>query len=312
MTSADGPRPQRRAGRLFIHPAMNEKIKNLLFSSTDSHREVTSGRCGRWATTGRTSPPQTYPAMSKLWREVSWISAATAALLIALFSSQNGASEQRPAVAPLVTVITKTATAPASNSVESDATRRVAGTVRELTDDLSRITTRLAAVERSIDDLTSTVMQQNQSSKETTGQTLPAWTKDDPATSTVAAASASGAAPSAARLPPFDAPPPATDVQVDNVTAASPSAYGAEIGTAISMKMLIVRWTELRSAHPDVFESLKPVATVKDNPRTNRVELRLVVSAANRAGATRLCASLAALRIACQTVPLDGQQVALQ
>jgi hypothetical protein len=54
------------------------------------------------------------------------------------------------------------------------------------------------------------------------------------------------------------------------------------------------------------------VATVKDNPRTNRVELRLVVSAPNHAGAAKLCASLAALRIACQLVPLDGQQVALQ
>jgi hypothetical protein len=250
--------------------------------------------------------------MSKLWREVSWISAATAALLIALFSSQNGASEQRPAIAPQVTVITKTATVPTPNSVELDATRKVAGSVRELTDDLSRVTTRLAAVERSIDDLTSTVMQQNQSSKETPGQPLPVWTKDDPVASTVAPASASVGAPSPARLPPFDAPLLGTDAQVDNITAASPPAYGAEIGTAVSMKMLIARWTELRSTHPDVFESLKPVATVKDNPRTNRVELRLVVSAANHASAAKLCASLAALRIACQPIPLDAQQVALQ
>src|ERR1700729_2248847 len=186
MTSARCLRPQRRAGRLFIHPAMNGKHRNLLFSSVDSHREITSRRCGRWATTRRTSPPQTDSAMSKLWREVSWISAATAALLLALFSSQNGASEQRPAIAPQVTVITKTATVPTPNSVELDATRKVAGTVRELTDDLSRVTTRLAAVERSIDDLTSTVMQQNQSSKETPGQTLPVWTTDDPVASTVA------------------------------------------------------------------------------------------------------------------------------
>src|SRR6202041_3016560 len=105
-----------------------------------------------------TSSPQTYPAMLKLWREVSWISAAAAALLIALFSSQNGATEQRAPVAPPVTVVAKTATAP--YSVESDATRRVAGTVREFTDDLSRLTIPLAAVEHSIDDLTATVMQQ--------------------------------------------------------------------------------------------------------------------------------------------------------
>src|ERR1700684_2546650 len=180
MTSAEGLRLLRRNGRLFIHPAMNGKIRNLLFSITDSHREITSRRCGRWATIRRTSPPQTDSAMSKLWREVSWISAATAALLIALFSSQNGASEQRPAIAPPVTVITKTATVPTSNSVESDATRKVAGTVREVT-----------------------------------GQTSPVWTKDDPVTSTVTPASASGGAPSEARSPPFDAPLPATDVQVE-------------------------------------------------------------------------------------------------
>jgi len=247
--------------------------------------------------------------MLKLWREVSWISAAAAALLIALFSSQNGATEQRAPVAPPVTVVAKTATAP--YSVESDATRRVAGTVREFTDDLSRITIRLAAVEHSIDDLTATVMQQNQSSKELTGQTLPASAKDDSVTSTVAPASASGAAPSETQPPPPEAPPSAADAQADNVESAS--AYGAEIGTAVSMKMLIARWSELRSAHPGAFENLKPVATVKDNPRTNRVELRLVVgSVANRGGAAKLCASLAAVRIACQPVPLDGQQVALQ
>jgi hypothetical protein len=250
--------------------------------------------------------------MSKLWREVSWISAAAAALLIALFSSQNGASEQRLAAVPPITVITKTATAPAPYSVESDATRKVVGTVRELTDDLSRITTRLAAVERSIDDLTSTVMQQNQSNKETTGQTLPPWPNDDPVTSTITPPSASAAAPSEAHSPPADAPPSATDAQADNVTAASSSTYGAEIGTAVSMKMLIARWSELRSAHPGIFENFKPVAIVKDNPRTNRVELRLAVSVANRAGAAKLCASLTALRIACQPVPLDGQQLALE
>jgi hypothetical protein len=248
--------------------------------------------------------------MSKFWREASWISAAAAALLIALFSSQNGASEQRPAVPPPITVITKTATASAPYSVESDATRKVAGTVRELTDDLSRITTRLAAVERSIDDLTNTVMQQNQPNKETS---MPAGTKDDSVTSAVTPpASASGEAPSEVPSSLADVPAPATDGQADHVTTASPSTYGAEIGNAVSMKLLIARWAELRSAHPAVFENLKPVAAVKDNPRTNRVELRLVVSVANRAGATKLCASLAALRIACQPVPLDGQQLALQ
>jgi hypothetical protein len=250
--------------------------------------------------------------MPKLWREGSWISAAGAALLIALFSSHDSASEQRlPAVPTPVTIIPKTATA-APPSVDSDATRQVSRSVRDLTDDLSRITTRLAAVERSIDDLTNTVMQQNQPAREASTQTLPAWTKEEAVTSTVAAAPASGVVPLDTRPTTTDSTAAATDGPVDSATATPPTGYGAEIGTAVSMKLLVARWTELRSAHAELFESSKPMAVVKDNPRTNRVELRLVVSAANRTAAAKLCNSLTASRIACQPVPLDGQQVALQ
>lgn len=250
--------------------------------------------------------------MTKLWREGSWISAAAAALLIALFSSHDGASEQGlAAVAPAVTVVTKTATVPTPASAELDATRQVSRSVLDLTDDLNRITTRLAAAERSIDDLTNTVMQQNQPAKEASTQSLPAWTKEETVTSKLAPAP--GAASLLDTRPSFtDSTPVSTDASADSDNAPSTSPYGAEIGTAVSMKLLAARWTELRSAHPEIFENLKPVAALKDNARTNRVELRLVVSAANRSAAVKLCASLAALRIACQPVALDGQQVALQ
>jgi len=253
--------------------------------------------------------------MPKLWREASWISAAAAALLIALFSSRNSASEQRAAIVQPVTVIGKTATAPAPYSVESDATRQVAHTVRELTDDLTRITTRLAAVERSIDDLTNTVMQQNQTNKDAGAQTLPAWTNDEAVTSSVAPAAASNAAPRPDAPPasPVVSAPATADAQPDDAAAAPPSAYGADIGSAISMKALIARWTELHSAHAEMFENLKPTAAVKDNPKTNHVELRLVIGAfANRAGAAKLCASLATFHVNCQPVILDGQHLALQ
>jgi hypothetical protein len=251
-------------------------------------------------------------SMPKLWREGSWISAAVAALLIALFTSHDGISEQRLAtVDPPVTIIPKTATASPSPSTDSDATRQVSRSVRDLTDDLGRITTRLAAVERSIDDLTNTVMQQNAPSKEASTQTLPSWTKQETVPSTVAAAPASGVMPLDTRPTTTDTSPASANPPVDGA-AATPSDYGAEIGTAVSMKMLLSRWTELRSAHAEVFDGLKPVAVVKDNARTNRVELRLVVSAANRSAAAKLCTTLTALRIACQPVSLDGQQVALQ
>jgi hypothetical protein len=253
--------------------------------------------------------------MPKLWREASWISAAAAALLIALFSSRNDASEQRAAIVQPVTVIAKSATVPAPYSAESDATRQVAHTVRELTDDLTRITTRLASVERSIDDLTNTVMQQNQTNKDAGGPALPTWTNDEAVTSSLARAAASSTAPPAdppSLSPPIGSAPAMAEGQPD--AAALPAGtYGADIGSATSMKALIARWTEVRSAHGEMLENLKPVAAVKDNPRTNRVELRLVISSfSTRAEAAKLCASLATLHINCQPVTLDGQQVALQ
>jgi hypothetical protein len=251
--------------------------------------------------------------MSKLWREASWISAAAAALLIALFSSRDDASGQRAAIVQPVTVIAKTANAPAPYSVE-DGRRQVAQTVHELTEDLTRITTRLAAAERSIDDLTNTVMQQNQTNKEASGKTLPAWTNAEAFNSSAGPAPASNAvSPAEARLSsPSVFAPTMADAQPDGATASSP-AYGADIGSAISMRALNARWTEVRSSHEELFENLRPVAAVKDNSRTNRVELRLVIgSFANRAEAANLCASLATFHISCQPVMLDGQQIALQ
>ena len=253
--------------------------------------------------------------MPKLWREASWISAAAAALLIALFSSRDDASEQRAAIVHPVTVIAKTASAPAPYSLESDGTRQVAHTVRELTDDLTRITTRLAAAERSIDDLTNTVIQQNQTNKDAPAKTLPAWTNDEAVTSSVAPAPPLNTIlPAEARLspPPSVSAPAIADAHPDGASVSSP-AYGADIGSAISMKALNARWAEVRSAHEEVFQNLRPLAAIQDNPRTNRVELRLVISSfANRAEAAKLCASLAPFHINCQPVMLDGQQIALQ
>lgn len=270
---------------------------------------------GLCASSGLLSSPQTNLAMPKLWREASWISAAAAALLIALFSSRDDASEQKAAIMQPVTVIAKTATVPATYSVESDGRRQIASTVRGLTDDLTRITTRLAAVERSIDDLTNTVMQQNQTNKDANAKALPAWTNDEGVTSSVAPAPPSD--PVSQAVADLSSPlgvsaPAMADAQPDGDTVSTPP-FGADIGSAISMKALNARWTEVRSAHAEMFANLRPVAAVKDNPRTNRVELRLVISPfASRAEAAKLCTSLAAFHMSCQPVILDGQQIALQ
>jgi hypothetical protein len=90
-------------------------------------------------------------------------------------------------------------------------------------------------------------------------------------------------------------------------------AYGADIGGAPSIKALHVRWAAMLSAHPQILKGLTPVVTLKDNPRSNKISLRLVVGPfANAEQAAQLCASLAALQQSCEPTMFDGQHLALQ
>jgi len=43
------------------------------------------------------------------------------------------------------------------------------------------------------------------------------------------------------------------------------------------MKGLQTRWTGLHTAHPQLFAGLQPLGSLRENPRTNRAELHLVV-----------------------------------
>jgi hypothetical protein len=51
---------------------------------------------------------------------------------------------------------------------------------------------------------------------------------------------------------------PATDT-----AASGPPAYGADIGSSLSVKALRTRWAGLRAAHPQLFEGLQPVVSLR-------------------------------------------------
>ena len=117
-------------------------------------------------------------------------------------------------------------------------------------------------------------------------------------------------------LPAAAQPPAATPALVasgaDTPTAAAP-AYGAEIGSASSIKALRTRWASIHSAHAQVLEGLRPVVSLRDNPQSNHIELRLVVGPlASADAAGRLCALLATFHVACQPTMFDDRQVALE
>jgi hypothetical protein len=58
---------------------------------------------------------------------------------------------------------------------------------------------------------------------------------------------------------------------------------------------------------------LQAVATLKENPRSKRAELRLVVGPLpNPEAAAELCAALATFHVPCQPTNFEGQHLALQ
>jgi hypothetical protein len=94
-------------------------------------------------------------------------------------------------------------------------------------------------------------------------------------------------------------------------SASPPAVYGVDIGSGLTIQALRTRWEVLRSAHPEIFDGMRPVVSVKEVPRGNRVELRLVAGPlAQPADAAQLCALLTPFGLFCQPTLYDGQRLA--
>jgi hypothetical protein len=290
----------------------------------------------------------TQPAftMQRLWRLALWGTTAATALLVAILTDRSDAGSQRIAAMP-----DAIHGAPRKFDAES-ATRQLTQALRGLSEDRDRLTSRLAAVEHSLGDITGAIARQGENTTPAanpgSGQTdnpktpnalaanapvanapaansaaaPPPWSPSDPpepgtAPSPVAAAPV---VPPFAGLPSplpaiFDAPTPgrATSAPTGAADTPQPASYGADLGSALSIQTLQTRWAGTRSAHPQLFAGLQAVATLKEIPRSKRVELRLVVGPLPSPGAAvELCAILATLRVSCQPTNFDGQHLALR
>jgi hypothetical protein len=79
------------------------------------------------------------------------------------------------------------------------------------------------------------------------------------------------------------------------------------------MKTLHHRWASLRAAHPQLFEGIQPLVSVKQNPRTGRTELHLVVGPySNADAAAQFCDYVVPFHMNCQPAMFDGSRLALQ
>jgi hypothetical protein len=241
--------------------------------------------------------PRTF-TMEGLRRIALWGGTATGALLLAVISSRSEVGAQRLAV-----VLHGGRTQTAQVFDAQAETRRLNDVVRGLAADSDQIKTRLASVEHDMDDVTGSI------SKEIATANATQRFADGPSLAATAAASAA--------LPALPSPPSAARSAATASfgsaapSSASPAVYGVDIGSGLTIQALRTRWEVLRSAHPEVFDGLQPIVTVKEVPRANRVELRLVAGPLAQPGAaTQLCASLTAFGLFCQPTIYDGQHLA--
>jgi hypothetical protein len=109
------------------------------------------------------------------------------------------------------------------------------------------------------------------------------------------------------------APAPTSEQAVPEATASVGQTYGADLGTASTIKTLHQRWATLRNAHPQLFEGVQPVVSVKQNPRSGRTELHLIVGPyANAETAAQFCDFVVPFHVNCQPAMFDGSRLALQ
>jgi hypothetical protein len=216
-----------------------------------------------------------------------WASAATVAVCLTIFAGRTDPGVQRAAafVASLnldAQPRPHPAETPRARFDAETATRQLSQTVQELAEDRDRLTAQLVAIEHSLDDMTGAITGQAEAAKAGAPEVL---------------APLAPPAPVAPLLPstPWPDPPgpsdaatiialiaPATEAPTSwspNVPApiAPLAGYGADIGSALSLKSLHTLLHAFRAAHPQLFQGLQAGVTIRDNPRSNRAELRRLV-----------------------------------
>ncbi|MFZ0777757.1 MAG: hypothetical protein WAM74_14820 [Xanthobacteraceae bacterium] len=237
--------------------------------------------------------------MQGLRRLAVWGAAAASAVLVVVLASRSEVAAERFA---LILHHPKPAAAPVFDA--QAATAQLAEAVQGLKANDEQLQSRLAAVEHDVDDVTGTITKQIQAAAASRHE-------DGPSLAATALASAS--------IAPVDIPPAPASVPAPAMAKIEPAApppktaFGVDIGSGLTLQALRMRWAAIRTAHPQFFESLEPIISVREVPHTNKIELRLVAGPIAQPGAAaQLCAQLAALGLYCQPTIYDGQHLALR
>jgi hypothetical protein len=255
----------------------------------------------RVVTAFKTLTARNTQTMQGLWRLAAWGTTAACALLIALLATRGEVAARRAAAVlsslgesshePLPSHPVPTQVIARQFDAQAE-TRRLSDAVRGLAAESDELKSRVAVVEHAMDDVTGSITKQVEAVRAAPAQVEePPWPDNAPPVLATTAAIVAALAPT---LPP-------------------PTQYGVDIGTASSIPTLRARWAGMRSAHPQLFDGLRPVVMLKEMTRPNRVELRLVagpLASADAAG--QLCGDLVPFRLSCQPTIIAGQHLALE
>jgi hypothetical protein len=262
--------------------------------------------------------------MPALRRLAIWGVSAAAALSVAVLAGYSHPVAQRltgPRSAGIAQSERRAEAAPvplASRSAEAETeTRRLVDTVRALVADRNELVARIGTLEQSLQDITGAVNRQ-------AGAASP---PPQPPIETSAISSAPVNAPAVAEavtaLPEQRLSTPSQVAALPEIGGAAEAdllqpptdlrtEFGVDLGTAVNFDALRVLWNATKVGFAAQLDGLSPLVTVRENSKSRATELRLIVGPLpDIETATRLCASLAAARRACQPTPYVGQHFAL-
>jgi hypothetical protein len=259
-----------------------------------------------------------------LRRQAGWGLATAAALSVALLSSRDDMSRDEMApqwLAGMLSSLHARELGAPSFDAET-AARQLAQALRSLADDRDRLAIRLNAVEHEMRDLGGTIKLQIDAAKTDaikTAKQAPPWPDSAPpvpmtlADVAVMVKRISPAPVSTADSASAAAVTNTAEQALADASGSLGQAYGVDLGAAATIKTLHQRWATLRTAHPQLFEGVQPVVSVKQNARNGRTELHLIVGPyANAESAAQFCDYVVPFHVNCQPAMFDGSRLALQ
>jgi hypothetical protein len=269
--------------------------------------------------------------MKELLRLAGWGTAATVALMLAVAIAYSPGGRQR-----LLTSISGPtnvqASAPAAPvpaiEPEQDArliateteTRRLSDAVGALNADRERLLSRIASLERTLEDVTGSIKRQAAIAAQPPS-VPPASTPPtiEPSPTTVAPPApppGTDSAPSAQRSVPEEPRVASVDpgTSVDEPGDSHPQpAFGVDVGGAVNFDGLRALWNSVRRSNAPMIEGLHPLVIARENPRTRAAELRLLIGPLpDPEAAAQFCATLTAAKRFCQqAAAFEGQELPL-